>query len=157
MGRFDSYNNAQPAGVYADGLPEGNHTVKIVKFKEGFHPKAPAASLKLFGSCTVLETDSDLVEVGSESQFAVPLGQIPTIVGPLLASLTAALLGVDANDPKAVKENVTGSIGKTIEAALEDQLFTDTVIRVHAKKKEPENKANKSYMSYTFSAVPEGT
>lgn len=154
MGRFDEYNNAQPAGVYPDGLPEGTHTVKIVKFKEGKHPKFPA-SLKLFGTCTVVDSDSDSIEVGSESQFSVPLSQTDNIVGPLLASLTAALLGVDANDPKAVKENVTGNIGKTIEAALDDQLFTDTVIRVHAKKKDPENKAGKPYMQYTFSAVSE--
>jgi len=156
MGRFDSYNNAQPAGVYADGLPPGTHTVKIVKFKEGRHPQFPS-SLKLYGTCEVVDSDCDAVEVGSESQFNVPLGQIDTIVGPLLASLTAALLGVDSNDPKAVKENVTGQIGKTIEAALEEQLFTDTVIRVHGKMKTPASAGGKPYVAYTFSAVPEGT
>jgi len=154
MGRFDSYNNAQPAGVYADGLPAGTHTVKIVSFKESKDPRYPA-SLKLRGNCTVIDSDCDSVEVGSESQFHVPLAQADTIVGPLLASLTAALLGVDSNDPKAVKENVTGQIGKTIEAALEDQLFTDTVIRVHSKPKT--SKDGNPYFTYTFSAVPEGT
>lgn len=151
MGRFDSYNNAAPAGVYADGLPEGTHTVRIVNFKESKDPRYPS-SLKLRGNCTVVESDSETLKEGDESQFSVSLGQQDTIVGPLLASLAAALLGVDSNDPKAVKENVTGQIGKTIEAALEEQLFTDTVIKVHAKQKISKSSGN-PYMVYTFSAV----
>lgn len=152
MGRFDNYNNATPAGVYADGLPEGTHVVKIRKFSEGKHPRFPT-SLKLFGTCEVLETDVEGLEIGSESQFSIPLAQQDTIVGPLLASLTAALLGVDANDAKAVKAEVTGNIGKTVEAALDEQLFTDTIIRVHAKQKNPQSAESKPYMVYTFSAV----
>lgn len=151
MGRFDSYNNAAPAGVYADGLPEGTHTVRVKKFSESKDPRYPA-SLKLRGTCEVVESSSENVEAGTESQFHIPLGHADTIVGPLLASLTAALLGVDSNDPKAVKAEVTGNIGKTIEAALEEQLFTDTVIKVHAKSKT--SKDGNGYMVYTFSAVP---
>lgn len=155
MGRFSFAEKSKPAGNFADGLPEGNHKVQIVSMKEGKHPQYPT-SLKIFGTCIVLETDNSSVEVGSESQFNVPLGQAENIVAPLLTSLAAAVLGVDANDTKAIEAEVNGHVSETIEAGLEQQAFKDSVIMVHAKSKTPQNAAGKPYFAYTFSRVAPG-